>query len=90
MTIQKHCHLAHLNTAFFQINEYRSQVADMRRSSEALNASSLEQHRVDKDQLIRSLKNERKKHLEEVLQLKYINRWHLANFDRANSDARAL
>uniref|UniRef100_A0A914V8H4 Uncharacterized protein n=1 Tax=Plectus sambesii TaxID=2011161 RepID=A0A914V8H4_9BILA len=54
-----------------QINDYKSQMSDLRRSTDAVNASSLEQNRVDKDQLIRSLKNERKKHLEEVLQLKH-------------------
>ena len=53
--------------------QYRDALNNMQRQYEELNqkVGVLQNDKQDKDSLIRSMKHERKKHLEEVLSLKY-------------------
>lgn len=57
-----------------KINAYKDQIAKNQKQYDEVNAklTSTQQDKQEKDNLLRSLKHERRKHLEEVLQLKFV------------------
>lgn len=56
-----------------KMNAYKDQITKNQKQYDELNAkmTTLQLEKQEKDNLLKSLKHERRKHLEEVLQLKY-------------------
>lgn len=56
----------------FQMTQYRDQLTKIQRQYEDINnkLTTVQQDKQEKEMLIQSLKHERRKHLEETLQLK--------------------